>query len=147
MFALEPFEARDWKDVEDDVDSKTFGKIVYFLFLMSVTFRDMEQLPPNDPDREMLTVDNLFKTLRYVSAYVDKIDSDHLERDSQHILRCAFQIIPLLVEKLRQHIQQPDQQIQESIKKYIKDVDKLPGVRSLIHLLVCSSPEIPIDVL
>ena len=74
MFALEPFEARDWKDVEDDVDSKTFGKTVYFLFLLSVTFRDMEQLPPNDPDREMLTVDNLFKTVRYV---VDKRDSAH----------------------------------------------------------------------
>ena len=147
MFALEPFEARDWKDVEDAVDKVTFGKIFLYLFLMPIAFHHMEQLPPNDPDREMLTVDNLFKTLRYVCAYVDKIDSDHLERDSQHILRCAFQIIPLLVEKLRQHIQQPDQQIQESIKKYIKDVDKLPGVRTLIHLLVCSSPEVPIDVL
>ena len=147
MFALEPFEARDWKDVEDAVDDQPFGKIYLYLFLMSIAFQFMEQLPPNDPDREMLTVDNLFKTLRYVCAYVDKRDSDHLERGSQHILQVAYRIIPLLVEKLRQHIQQPDQQIQESIKKYIKDVDKLPGVRTLIHLLVCSSPEVPIDVL
>ena len=147
MFALEPFESRDWKDVEDAADKETFGNIFFYLMLMPMTFHHMEQLPPNDPDREMLTVDNLFKIVRYVCAYVDKRDTDHLKRDSQHILRCAFEIIPLLVEKLRQHIQQPDQQIQESIKKYIKDVDKLPGVRTLIHLLVSSSPEVPIDVL
>ena len=59
MFALEPFEARDWKDVEDAVDDQTFEKIYLFLIPMSFAFRHMEQLPPNDPGREMLTVDNL----------------------------------------------------------------------------------------
>ena len=148
LFALEPFEARDWKDVEDAADDKTFGIFSGTLLLMSIAFNNMEQLSATNPDREMLTVDNLFKTVRYVCAYVDKRDSDHLRNGYKHTMRHAFPcIIPLLIQKLRQHIQQPDQKIQESIKQYINDVNKLPGVRTLIHLLVCSSPEIPIDIL
>ena len=89
MFALEPFEARDWKDVEDAVDDQTFEKIYLFLIPMSFAFRHMEQLTAYDPDREMLTVDNIFKIVRYVCVYVDKRDSDHLTRVNQHILQIA----------------------------------------------------------
>ena len=56
---------------------------------MPVAFRHMEQLTANDPDREMLTVDNIFKIVRYVCVYVDKRDSDHLTRVNQHILQIA----------------------------------------------------------
>ena len=86
MFALEPFEARDWKNVEDAVDDETFEKIYLFLITMSFAFRHMEQLTPNDPDREMLTVDYILKIVRYVCAYVDKRDSDHLTIGNQRIL-------------------------------------------------------------